>query len=244
MTEKCCSECGAELKQDAKFCAKCGAPVQNVPEEEKIFCPECGVELEQNAEFCPECGTPLQSAPETNVCSECGAELKQNAEFCAECGAPVQNAFSGGETAVAVAAPVTATAYTAVPSIKRFPKRVLIIAAAAVAVIAVVLVIVLNIPKNVNEMNFNFDGFSGVYNGIARGGVPQGDGEWLYEAGSVRMSAEGEWKNGALREGTVKVIYNGTAIGKISYSGGKWDRDDYKAFCDAADAVNFANAFK
>lgn len=246
MDMKYCLECGAELIPNSAACPECGAPVQSISKEEtKTLCPECGVELESTAEFCPECGTPIQSAfrtSEKTICPECGFELDPNAESCPECGAPVLTPSPVGVTAVSVS---TAAAYAAASPVKRSSMTALFIPiAAAVAVVAVVLTIVLVIPKNVEQMNFKFDGFAGVYSGSARGGVPQGEGSWLYDNGSVRMSADGEWKNGALYEGTVNVVYNGKKLGKISYSKSEWDPGDYKAFCDAADRVNFANALR
>ena len=56
--KKFCSECGAELGENAKFCPECGSPV---PEKKKApkkrFCPECGAELPDGAKFCENCGT-------------------------------------------------------------------------------------------------------------------------------------------------------------------------------------------
>lgn len=53
-----CAECGAPLKENAKFCVKCGAKVP--PKEPAVsFCPQCGVKIEGPAGFCPECGTKL-----------------------------------------------------------------------------------------------------------------------------------------------------------------------------------------
>lgn len=200
---------------------------------QKKCCSECGAELEPDVEFCPECGMPVQSARETDkLCPECGAELEPDAEFCPECGMPVRS--SSFQMPRTDAQPV-----------KRFLKRgILIPAAAAAATVFIVLMVVFNIPKNAEGINFDFDGFSGVYNGIVRSSVPQGEGSWLYESGNVRMAAEGEWKSGSLYNGTVMVTYKGETIGKVSYSDGKWDNDDYNAFCEAADKVNFANAFK
>ena len=54
----CCAECSAPLKENAKFCVKCGAKVP--PKEPVIsFCPQCGTRIEGPAGFCPECGTKL-----------------------------------------------------------------------------------------------------------------------------------------------------------------------------------------
>ena len=53
-----CAECGAPLKENAKFCVKCGAKVP--PKEPAVsFCPQCGTKIEGPAGFCPECGTKL-----------------------------------------------------------------------------------------------------------------------------------------------------------------------------------------
>ena len=46
-----CPECGAELKEGAKFCMECGTSIPQVKE-----CPECGTELPVKAKFCYECG--------------------------------------------------------------------------------------------------------------------------------------------------------------------------------------------
>ena len=50
-----CIKCGAELREGAKFCNKCGEPVQT-----KVFCHQCGVELEPNDMFCHVCGASMQ----------------------------------------------------------------------------------------------------------------------------------------------------------------------------------------
>jgi class 3 adenylate cyclase/tetratricopeptide (TPR) repeat protein len=48
-----CSNCGAENRQDAKFCRECGATLA-------ARCPACGAANEPDQKFCDECGTPLQ----------------------------------------------------------------------------------------------------------------------------------------------------------------------------------------
>ena len=47
-----CKKCGAELKENQKFCSECGTPVN-----QKCVCRKCGIELEPETKFCPECGT-------------------------------------------------------------------------------------------------------------------------------------------------------------------------------------------
>ncbi len=60
-----CTNCHAQIKQEAKFCTNCGSP-QEVPpvEAEEVVvetknCPNCEAELEKDAKFCPECGTTM-----------------------------------------------------------------------------------------------------------------------------------------------------------------------------------------
>lgn len=55
-TQRRCDNCGAVLKENAKFCIECGAKVE---EPEKKVCPQCGHEAE-NCKFCPQCGTRLE----------------------------------------------------------------------------------------------------------------------------------------------------------------------------------------
>lgn len=48
-----CSNCGAKLPSDAKFCLQCGKPTK---QPEGIKCPKCGANLPANAKFCSQCG--------------------------------------------------------------------------------------------------------------------------------------------------------------------------------------------
>lgn len=49
---KKCPRCGANLPNNAKFCAECGTKLENK-------CPKCGAVNSINAKFCPECGEKL-----------------------------------------------------------------------------------------------------------------------------------------------------------------------------------------
>ena len=53
-----CSNCGAQVGDQSKFCENCGAKLKTV-------CVNCGQELSGNGKFCPNCGTPVagQAAP-------------------------------------------------------------------------------------------------------------------------------------------------------------------------------------
>ena len=59
---KYCRNCGAELRDGAKFCEACGS---KVPEEKpaKFFCTSCGKELSSDALFCPFCGAKTGGKP-------------------------------------------------------------------------------------------------------------------------------------------------------------------------------------
>jgi class 3 adenylate cyclase len=49
-----CPRCGAENRDGAKFCAKCGHGLA-------LACPSCGAAYQADDAFCVECGTPLQA---------------------------------------------------------------------------------------------------------------------------------------------------------------------------------------
>lgn len=55
---KYCDQCGNALKENANFCAACGAQV--VPDEQVPLhlCKKCGEPLENDASFCRNCGEP------------------------------------------------------------------------------------------------------------------------------------------------------------------------------------------
>ena len=72
-----CSGCGAQIKQNAKFCPECGQKNS----QGMVPCVSCKAEIKEGAKFCPECGSP-QSAN----CPNCNASLAPGAKFCAECG--------------------------------------------------------------------------------------------------------------------------------------------------------------
>lgn len=69
-----CPQCNATNRDEAKFCASCGAPLEapQSPEpvegppaqaEARPLCPSCGAENEADAKFCEACGAALQQAP-------------------------------------------------------------------------------------------------------------------------------------------------------------------------------------
>lgn len=61
-----CPSCGAEVPQDATFCAGCGTAISRT-ENEKTYaeactkvCPNCGEKLADNVLFCTQCGTKVE----------------------------------------------------------------------------------------------------------------------------------------------------------------------------------------
>lgn len=48
-----CTQCGAALRPNAKFCSECGQ------KQGDSACPKCGVEIAPGTKFCPECGEKL-----------------------------------------------------------------------------------------------------------------------------------------------------------------------------------------
>lgn len=53
-----CIQCGAEIKDGAKFCTACGAP--QPAQEEKRFCKACGAPLKPGGTFCTACGAKAE----------------------------------------------------------------------------------------------------------------------------------------------------------------------------------------
>lgn len=58
MGDMVCSQCGNKVKEEIRFCPKCGTPV---PENKKIICPVCGATASGNSKFCPQCGENLNA---------------------------------------------------------------------------------------------------------------------------------------------------------------------------------------
>jgi len=65
-----CTNCGNQLKPEARFCAKCGQAVHRAVMSEKLsqenLCPKCNNKVEPGVMFCVSCGSslmPLAQAP-------------------------------------------------------------------------------------------------------------------------------------------------------------------------------------
>ena len=56
-----CANCQNVLKDDARFCGKCGTPVA-VPTSDALICLVCNTPIKPGATFCGKCGTPTGGA--------------------------------------------------------------------------------------------------------------------------------------------------------------------------------------
>ena len=80
-----CRKCGNGLKANAKFCGKCGTPVQNKDGMEKMDdkirsgkCPYCNGELEDEGNSsCPWCGKSLQKIESINAMKDFSMKLDE-----------------------------------------------------------------------------------------------------------------------------------------------------------------------
>ena len=94
MTKEC-SNCGAQVAENVKFCTECGSKM----EPEKPKCPSCSTELPEGTKFCTECGTNVGTAPEHKpkietaskevVCPRCRKKVPADLKFCTECGTKI-----------------------------------------------------------------------------------------------------------------------------------------------------------
>ncbi|MBD3188079.1 hypothetical protein GF325_14680 [Candidatus Bathyarchaeota archaeon] len=87
-----CDACGGLLSSMAKFCVKCGDPVDlgdptkkqiSLSSEQATVCPNCGAVLTSKHKFCNECGQEI-------ICTQCGELLAPGAVFCNSCGDKVK----------------------------------------------------------------------------------------------------------------------------------------------------------
>ena len=63
-----CPSCKKEIRDELKFCNKCGAKIESVEpvsektaSESKVICPSCGKELKPGQKFCNGCGTKIEA---------------------------------------------------------------------------------------------------------------------------------------------------------------------------------------
>jgi hypothetical protein len=61
-----CPVCNTPNRDEARFCASCGTPLQAAPPapvEPLLTCPACGAQNESDARFCGACGAALEQTP-------------------------------------------------------------------------------------------------------------------------------------------------------------------------------------
>lgn len=80
-----CSNCGAQIEENIKFCTECGNKMEST-ELEKLKCPNCSAELPKNTKFCTECGTKIAEEPKEVICPKCSKKLPVDIKFCTDCG--------------------------------------------------------------------------------------------------------------------------------------------------------------
>jgi predicted amidophosphoribosyltransferase len=92
MASKSCPACSEEVSNGAKFCARCGATLddthrkaETASDQHMDICPRCGAILAQDATFCHNCGNNLGMLKK-KFCSACGTAYVEGAEFCHKCG--------------------------------------------------------------------------------------------------------------------------------------------------------------
>ena len=101
-----CNNCGNQLQEGQRFCAKCGAEAaQAAP----AVCEKCGAELVEGAKFCNVCGTAV-AGQKSMFCQFCGQKFEEGETFCGKCGNKLSgkaapkgasvNVGTGGENAV------------------------------------------------------------------------------------------------------------------------------------------------
>ncbi len=93
---KFCTNCGAQLPDDAKFCTSCGkqmeapvpaAPVAAPKRADPVPAPAYEVPAPNTAADKPDKKSKVK-ASKTEKCSNCGAPLRAGNGFCTQCGAP------------------------------------------------------------------------------------------------------------------------------------------------------------
>jgi ribosomal protein L40E len=105
-----CSACDAPLNDDARFCAKCGTPVDTT-NDLPTTCTGCNAELLPNATFCSACG--MKVGPSSKGKIRWGVAKGNGTWRGTLKGREVLEVpdavVAGGAKAVAIAAPIAAT---------------------------------------------------------------------------------------------------------------------------------------
>ena len=67
---KQCTNCGAAIPDNSKFCEFCGKPVEAEKKKQPV-CLHCGAPVAKGDAFCTACGTPVEDPveEETAICT-------------------------------------------------------------------------------------------------------------------------------------------------------------------------------
>jgi len=87
-----CTECGAGLSLNQKYCRDCGGQVE-IDNSKTKKCPRCSIKLIQTDNFCYACGFSFKDVAKTIICggrnedgTKCNRELSPSDSFCSTCG--------------------------------------------------------------------------------------------------------------------------------------------------------------
>lgn len=75
---KICQTCGKQVKDNAKFCSKCGSKLSHENQNVKI-CRICGKQVKADAKFCTKCGSKLSGENQSPV-NEVNIEMQKGDE--------------------------------------------------------------------------------------------------------------------------------------------------------------------
>lgn len=87
-----CSECGAKVTKESKFCMECGKPLEEKNNEtiedtqSTVNCPYCNAKITPEDKFCTECGKKIEPV---TTCPKCDTKIKPGNRFCMQCGTNV-----------------------------------------------------------------------------------------------------------------------------------------------------------
>jgi hypothetical protein len=107
-----CSRCGAQNKNGAAFCVRCGsslaysAPAAVAAPQAGVLCANCGTRNSAGSSFCKRCGSSLAFsasrvglngiAPQAGIfCGDCGTRNAAGSAFCNKCGSSLASAVPG-----------------------------------------------------------------------------------------------------------------------------------------------------
>lgn len=85
-----CPNCGANVRNDALFCGKCGFRMETEEKNAKMkACKKCGALIPEDSVFCVSCGCKVDTSVAVKICPKCGNNLEEGTTFCENCGTNV-----------------------------------------------------------------------------------------------------------------------------------------------------------